>query len=138
MKVELSSSDSISVRSLVAALEGARNAADGQAFAAPMAPDADFVTIRAEHFRGRQAIGDGHDAIFRTIYAGSKTKFTIDSARMIGDEVALLHVRSELDALSGPLAGRHHAVFSAVLRRRGDGWEIVSFHNTVAPPPQRQ
>jgi uncharacterized protein (TIGR02246 family) len=102
-----------------------------------MAEDADFVTIRAEHFRGRQAISSAHDGIFRTIYAGSKNRYTIDSVRLLHEDVALLHVKAVLDAPAGPLAGRHEALFSAVLTREPSGWRIASFHNTLAPPAGR-
>lgn len=133
MTASLSSSDQAALTGIVAALEAAWNAGDGRAFAAPMAEDADFVTIRAEHFRGRDAIAAGHAAIFSTIYAGSRNRYTLDSARLLGPDVALLHVRSVLDAPSGPLAGRHEALFSAVLTRRPAGWQIAAFHNTLAP-----
>ena len=104
---------------------------DGSAFAAPFAADADFVNIRGEHFRGRQAIAAGHAAIFRTIYAGSTTQMTVEAARLMRPDVALVHVRSVLDAPQGPLAGRHGALFSVVLTKEAGGWEIAAFHNTL-------
>ena len=105
----------------------------------PFAGDADFVTIRGEHFRGRSAIGAGHTAIFRTIYAGSTVRFTVESARLLRPDVALLHVRSVLNAPSGPLAGEHSACFSMVLTKERGSWEIAGFHNTLeaAPGPPR-
>lgn len=120
---------------IVNELESAWNAGDGVAFGAPMAEDADFVTIRAEHFRGREAIAAGHSAIFRSIYAGSRNRFSIESMRMLRDSVALIHVRAALDVPAGPLAGRHEAMFSAVLTLENGAWSIASFHNTLAPPP---
>jgi len=130
----LQSSDRVAIEALVADLEAAWNAGDGARFAAPFAPDADYVTIRAEHFRGRHAIATGHAAVFRTIYAGSVNRYTVDSVRLLARDVALVHVRSVLDAPSGPLTGRHTAMFSAVLTRAADGWAIASLHNTLAPP----
>lgn len=120
---------------IVGELESAWNAGDGAAFGAPMAEDADFVTIRAEHFRGRQAIVAGHSAVFRSIYAGSKNHFSVDSMRMLREGVALIHVRAVLEAPTGPLAGRHEAMFSAVLLQESGAWLIASFHNTLAPAP---
>jgi len=130
----LSPAERSALEAAVCALEAAWNAGDGDAFGAPMAEDADFVTIRAEHFRGRKAIAAGHAAIFRTIYAGSKNRFTVESARVLREGVALVHVKSVLDAPAGPLAGRHEALFSAVFTREPQGWRIASFHNTLAPP----
>ena len=132
----LSSADYAAIEGLIHKLESAWNAGDGTAFAVPFALDADFVTIRAEHFQGRDAIAGGHQAIFRSIYAGSKNCYTVESMRLLHPDVALVHVKSVLDAPQGPLAGRHNALFSAVLIRGAAGWQIVSFHNTLAPPPE--
>lgn len=120
---------------LVARLQAAWEAMDGNAFGAPFATDADFVNIRGEHFRGRAAIAAGHAAIFRTIYAGSTTRMTVEEARLLRPDVMLVVVHSILDAPSGPLAGQHGARFSMVLTRSGSEWEIAAFHNTLESPP---
>ena len=129
----LSDAERAELERIVHGLEAAWNAGDGVAFASAMASDADFVTIRAEHLRGRETIAGGHSAIFRTIYAGSRNAYTVDSVRLLRPDVALVHVRAVLDAPTGPLAGRHSALFSAVLTREPGGWQIASFHNTLAP-----
>jgi uncharacterized protein (TIGR02246 family) len=126
--------DRAAIEGIVTKLESAWNAGDGAAFGEPFASDADFVNIRAEHFRGREAIANGHSAIFRTIYAGSSNRLTLDSLRLLRSGVALVHVSAVLDAPSGPLAGRHTALFSAVLTKESSGWEIASFLKTLAPP----
>jgi len=107
-------------------------------FAAPFALDADFVTIRAEHLRSREAIANGHAGIFRTVYAGSANKFTLESIRLLRSDVALIHVQAALSVPAGPLAGKHNARFSAVLTRESGGWQIASFHNTLAPSSEVQ
>jgi uncharacterized protein (TIGR02246 family) len=129
----LKPSDRAAIDAIVSSLEAAWNAGDGGRFAAPFAPDADFVTIRAEHLRGREAIGAGHAAIFRTIYAGSVNRFEVESARLLRPDVALVHVRSTLNAPTGPLAGTHTARFSLVMTREASGWQIASLHNTLSP-----
>jgi uncharacterized protein (TIGR02246 family) len=131
MPADLTRDDRAALESVVRRLEAAWNAMDGSAFAAPFASDADFVTIRGEHFRGRPAIAAGHAAIFRTIYAGSTNQFSIEGTRLLRPDVALVHVRSLLDAPHGPLAGRHRARFSLVLTKEAGGWEIAALHNTV-------
>jgi len=93
MPPDLAPEDQAGLERIVNQLEAAWNGMDGSAFAAPFAGDADFVTIRGEHFRGRSAIGAGHAAIFRTIYAGSTVRFTVESARLLRQDVGLLHVR---------------------------------------------
>lgn len=135
MSMELQAADRIALESIVKRLEAAWNAWDGDAFGAPFAADADFVNIRGEHFRTRAAIAAGHAAIFKTIYAGSTNAFTIESARLLRPDVALVHVRAQMEAPHGPLAGRHGACFSMVLTRESSGWEIASFHNTLEAAP---
>jgi len=132
----LTPDDRAAVERVVRRLESAWNAMDGTAFAAPFTEDADFVTIRGEHFRGRPAIAAGHAAIFRSIYAGSTCHLTVETARLLRPEIALAHVRSALDAPQGPLAGKHAARFSLVLAMEPGGWEIAALHNTVESGPQ--
>lgn len=137
MAESLGAADRSELEAVVARLETAWNAGDGGAWGASFAKDADFVTIRAEHIRGREAIARGHAEIFRTIYAGSTNHFTVESARLLRPDVALVHVRAILDAPTGPLAGRNAATFSLVCLRGASGWEIAALHNTLAPPAAR-
>jgi uncharacterized protein (TIGR02246 family) len=134
MSTDLAPADRAALESIVARLEAAWNAMDGPAFAAAFATDADFVTIRGEHYRGRPAIAAGHSAIFRTIYSGSTNRCTIEAVRLLHPQVALVHVQSVLDTPQGPLAGRHAARFSLVLTKEPGGWEIAALHNTLEAP----
>jgi uncharacterized protein (TIGR02246 family) len=135
---DLAPSDRAELDGIVGQLAAAWKAMDGSAFAAPFGVDADFVNIRGEHFRGRPAIAAGHSAIFRTIYAGSRIRLTVEAARLLRPEVALVHVHSLLDVPQGPLAGRHGARFSMVLIKEPQGWEIEAFHNTLEGGQGRQ
>jgi uncharacterized protein (TIGR02246 family) len=135
----LSAEDGTVVEALVASLEAAWNAGDADAFAAPFTVDSDFVNVRAEHFRGRTAVAAGHAGIFRSVYAGSTNRYTVEAARLLDPDIALVHVQAVLDVPSGPLAGHLRALFSMVLVRASPGWQIASFHNTMQPPaPDRE
>jgi len=90
--------DQVELEAIVRRPEAAWNAADGSAFAEPFAPDADFVNILGEYFRGRPAIAGLHAAIFRTIYAGSTNRLTIEAVRLLRSDVALVRVHSTVDA----------------------------------------
>jgi uncharacterized protein (TIGR02246 family) len=114
-------------------LERAWNAADGAAFGAPFADDADFVDIRSDLHHGRPAIAAGHQALFDSIYRGSTVSMELLAVRPLGGDLALAHVRSTLTAPAGPLAGTNHSTFSMVLRR-ASRWEVAAFQNTLAPP----
>src|SRR5687767_7824762 len=97
MNSTLEPRDRFALEGIVQQLETAWNAGDGVAFAAPLSDDADFVNIRAEHVRGREAIAAGHVGIFRSIYAGSTNRYAIETARLLTPDIALVHVRSELE-----------------------------------------
>ncbi|MES2307009.1 MAG: SgcJ/EcaC family oxidoreductase [Gemmatimonadota bacterium] len=133
MTSPIDAADRSAIDAIVANLQRAWNAGDGDAFAVPFAEDADFVNVRADHHRGRGAIAGGHNGIFRSIYAGSTVAYQVKSARLLAGDIALAHVQAELNVPAGPLAGKINALFSAVLRRTASGWEIVSFHNTALP-----
>ena len=64
-------------------------------------PDADFVTVRGEVMKGTGEIEAGLSRIFRT-RAGNATLREIDaSIRLLGPDVALVHVTNELSGLVG-------------------------------------
>ena len=104
---------------------------DGPAFAQPFAQDADFVNIRGEHFRTREAIAKGHQGIFDTIYKGSVVRYQVVGVRAIEQGILLAHVKTMLNAPTGPLAGEHRSLFTVVLVQGQDGWRIAAFHNTL-------
>ena len=119
------------VSDIVGELERAWNSADGAAFARPFTDDADFVNIRGEHMRTREVIGKGHQGIFNTIYKGSVVRYQVSAAREIAPAVLVAHVKSKLNAPTGPLAGEHGSLFTVVLVRQQDEWRIAAFHNTL-------
>ena len=124
-------------KELIGRLEDAWNAADGRAFGEPFTADADFVDIRGEYHRGREAIAAGHQAIFDSIYKDSSVNYELIQARELSEGTILAHSTGVLRAPSGPLAGEHGAVQSLVLVREGDGWRVAGFHNTLVAQ-QRQ
>jgi len=119
------------VAEIVGDLEKAWNTADGAAFARAFAEDADFVNIRGEHLRTRDAIAKGHQVIFDTIYKGSVVRLEVAAARVVAPTVLVAHVKSKLNAPTGPLAGEHNALFTLVLVQDKGEWRIVAFHNTL-------
>jgi uncharacterized protein (TIGR02246 family) len=112
-------------------LEEAWNAADGAAFAAPFASDADFVNIRGDLHTGREEIAAGHQHIFATIYADSTVRYSVRQARELEDGVILAHISGTLNVPGGPMAGETNALASIVLVEDGGEHRIAAFHNTV-------
>jgi uncharacterized protein (TIGR02246 family) len=116
---------------LVQQLEDGWNAADGRAYGSVFTEDADFVAIRGDHHHTRQAIAMGHQHLFDTIYKGSKVRYAVVASRSIADTVILAHIKSTLDTPTGPLAGVHHALATAVLVQTNHTWRVTAFHNTL-------
>jgi uncharacterized protein (TIGR02246 family) len=119
----------------LARLETAWNAGDGSGYAAPFAEDCDFVDIRGEHHHGRLAVSGGHQAIFDSLYRGSRIRYTLESARPIRQGVILAPGAAILNAPSGPLAGEHSSTLSLLLLESDRTWQIASFHNTLVYRP---
>jgi uncharacterized protein (TIGR02246 family) len=119
------------ISKIVNELEKAWNAANGAGFARPFAEDADFVNIRGEYFRTREAIARGHQVIFDTIYKGSVVHYQRIGLRALATGVLLAHVKSTLKAPSGPLAGEHNSVFTIVVVQDQEAWHIAALHNTL-------
>lgn len=133
MSHTMNETDRAEIEHVVAQLEAAWNAGDGEAFAAPFAEDADFVNVRAEHFSGSAAVAQGHVHIFNSIYKGSRNHYSVRHARLLAADIALVHVDATLEIPAGPMAGTIRALFSAILERAGATWRVVSFHNTPVP-----
>ena len=119
------------VERVIERLETAWNSADGAAYAAPFAPDADFVNIRGELHSGAQAIGAGHQGIFDTIYKGSTVDYSLVKARELRDGEILAHVTGKLHVPEGPLAGDHEALGTVVLVPDAGEHRIAAYHNTL-------
>jgi uncharacterized protein (TIGR02246 family) len=119
------------VSNVVGELEKAWNAGDGAAFGRPFAEDADFVNIRGEHHHTREVIANGHQGIFNTIYKGSVVRYQVTDVRAIAPQVLVAHVKSTLEAPTGPLAGEHSSLFTVVLVQDQNDWRITAFHNTL-------
>ena len=113
-------------------LEEAWNAADGAASGEVFADETEFVNIRGEHFTGDGVmIGQAHQAIFDTIYAGSTMRYEIDVVREIVPGCIVAVVTSTLDAPTGPLQGVNQSKITVVITEQNGEWRIIAFQNTL-------
>jgi uncharacterized protein (TIGR02246 family) len=111
-------------------LETAWNAADGDSYGAVFTNDASFVDIRGDHHRSRIAIGKGHAAVFGSIYRGSKVRFEVTSASVVGN-VVVAHAQIAMDAPAAPLPPNAGSIASFVVVDDGGTWRIAAYHNTL-------
>jgi uncharacterized protein (TIGR02246 family) len=111
-------------------LQAAWNRADGKAYGSAFTADADFVDIRGEHHRGRDAIAGGHQAIFDTVYKASTIAYQASDARLVAPDVIVAHGVATLETPAGILAGRR-VIHTMVFVRQKGAWQIAAFHNAL-------
>jgi len=137
------SHDEAAIHDIVRRCEAAWNAADGVAWAAPFAEDADFVDVLGNPHQGRAAIEAGHRHIFATIYKGSRAEYRVERVRFMRPDVAVAFVHARLwsrlavavddprrEAHIGTTMSESQARSILMLARAGDRWQIVAFQNT--------
>jgi uncharacterized protein (TIGR02246 family) len=125
-----------SITAIVKQLEGAWNAADAAAFAAPFAQGADFVHILGAHYQGRETIQQGHQQIWDTIYKGSRTVYQIERIRMVRPDVAIVFVLSTVTMDGGGEQKVIQARPTMVMEKTGNLWQIVTLQNTLVGQPR--
>jgi uncharacterized protein (TIGR02246 family) len=130
-----SSADESAIKQIVQQVQDAWNAHDGKAFAAPFAPDADYVVVNGMKIKGREAIEKGHIQIFTTIYKDSHNLGTVKSIRFLRPDVAVVHIEWNLEVRPGGEKGQ--AMNTMVMTKENGKWHIAAFHNTPVPAQGR-
>jgi uncharacterized protein (TIGR02246 family) len=116
---------------LVATYADAWNRGDGAGFASVFAQDADFTSIRLDRVHNRADLAAGHQAIFDTVYKGTRLQADVESIRYVRPDVAVLNVDGQLVQADGVPVARRRSHALAVAERLVDGWRIVAFQNLV-------
>ncbi len=123
---ELPTQDATEIAAIVDALAATWNAADADGFARPFTDDASFVDIMALMDRGRPAIRERHEWLFRGPFQDSRVAYEVLDVQTIAPGVALAHVTAALDTASG----RIDTLASCVFVHRDGQWQLAVFHNT--------
>jgi uncharacterized protein (TIGR02246 family) len=137
-KAQAGAADEAAIRENVRQLEAGWNTKSGALFAKPFAEDADYVVINGIQLKGREAIQQGHQRIFDTIYKDSTLGLAAKQVRYLRPDVAVAHVSARLKTGQGGEADAHDAVITLVLTRDKGEWKIAAFQNTaVVAGPRR-
>src|SRR5215475_403962 len=96
MSQQVSESDRAAVEAIAAGLVDAWHHASGAEYASHFAEDADFVNVYGLHGKGRPAIAEGHDHIFKGVYAGSTIELSVTQVRPLAADVLLAHCRGRM------------------------------------------
>jgi uncharacterized protein (TIGR02246 family) len=112
-------------------LERAWNQADGAAFGEAFSPDTDFVDIRGGHHRGDAAVGQGHQALFDSVYAGSTIRYELEAARVVAPGCVVAVAAATLNAPSGPMEGVNRSRLTVAITEHDGRWSLTALQNTL-------
>ena len=119
------------------------NKGDTDGYSRDFATDGTFTNIRGMFFTGHQEFRDRHEAIFKGEFRGTSLKQEIVSLRFIRPDVAIAETFTWVSGFSkaGPppgtqvdAKGRLRTRLLQVLKKDGDEWKIVVYHNVDVKP----
>lgn len=122
--------DETAVMSVLTRLQTAWNTGDARAWANEFAPEADFTVWSGLRVRGREAIFEGHEMIFKGPYKGTTLTFSVDGVRWIRPDVAIVLTKG---ATPGGKEGDEMKQ-TFVISKHGKAWLIDVFQNTKVQP----
>ena len=122
--------DETAIRENVRQMEAGWNAKSGAQFAKPFAADADYVVINGMYIKGREAIAEGHQRIFDTIYRVSTLSLSVKQMRMLRPDVAVVHVTGANKFTRDGETRTSEAIITLVMTKESGAWKIAAFQNT--------
>jgi uncharacterized protein (TIGR02246 family) len=145
MRIGEKQSDIDAIEVLVEGMDEGWNRGDAEQFSIRFAADGGFTNVLGMVYYGRESFKERHDAIFKTIYKGSKSKLAITKLRFVRPDVAIADNDAEMSGFStlppGVRAGADGVMRSKlqmVLVKERESWWITAYHNVgVTPLPPR-
>ena len=133
--------DRLSVERLVAALADAWARGDASAYASRFADEGTFTNFLGMFFCGPEAFRERHDAVFKTVFKGSRLTLRIATLRFIRPDVAIVDADAELRNLMALPTGLtampdgtvRTKLLMVLVREHGDWW-ISAYHNVAVTP----
>jgi uncharacterized protein (TIGR02246 family) len=128
-------SDDEEIRAIWARACDAWTHGDAHAYGETFTADVDYVPYDGSLVRGRGAVVDSHDRLFRGVLAGSALVGEVESIRYVHPDVAIVHTMgSVLMPWRSKLPERRLSRQTVVAVRTGDGWRFTALHNTRVRP----
>jgi uncharacterized protein (TIGR02246 family) len=129
------------VRAALSRVADAWSAGDPDRYAALFTEDADYTAFDGTRMAGRQAIADGHRALFAGIMRRSRMTIRPPDIRLLTPDVAVACtvggiIMSWQRGRAHPSAKRLSAVTFVLVRHDGD-WPVTAFQNTRYRPWSR-
>jgi len=86
-----SNMDETKIKEMHAGMLKAWNAGSGAGFAAPFAPDADFIAFEGSQLKGRSQIAQFHQMLFETSSRGTRLDGGVHFVRFLRPDFAVMH-----------------------------------------------
>lgn len=129
--------DEEAVKANMTAYADAWNIHDAKQLVALFVEHADFVTVMGMWLKGREEIESNHAWVFSSLMRESRLTITHMQVRFLKPDVVVAHSTWELVghlSFDGEKLPRRQGVFSWVMTRQNDKWQIVVVHNTNTVP----
>jgi uncharacterized protein (TIGR02246 family) len=126
-----SSTDETTLRQMHAEMIEAWNRGSGAGFAAPFAPDADFIAFEGSQLKGRAQVAQFHQMLFDTSLKNTRLEGGVHFVRFLRPEIAVLHAWG-----TSTLAGQTNASPSRdsmqlfVCTKHGGYWQFDAVQNS--------
>ena len=119
------------VRGVLTKLVAARNRGDAKAYGEIFDEDADYVTIMGTHSKGRDAIAQLHEFLFKGPFKGSRLEgYGSESIIRFPNPDTAVVVSHGSATLANDTSGQDRSsINTTVLVRRGGKWLITAFQN---------
>jgi len=122
--------DEKAIRQVMKDISNAWSAGDGKKFADNFTDDVDFTIWNGMYINGREANIKGHQQTFDTFYKGTSLKAEIKKIRFLTDDVATVHLQSEMYRDGKRVEGVPMVVPLMVLKKENGKWRVAVFQNT--------
>jgi uncharacterized protein (TIGR02246 family) len=127
--------DEAEIRALYQKLIDGWNAGSGEAFGEPLTEDADFVAFDGTYFKGRQAVVDFQNVLFKKHLKGSRLTGKVSSVRFLTESVALMHaIGGTVMPGSRKASPARNSIQTLVAVKRSSSWRLAAFQNTRIKP----
>jgi uncharacterized protein (TIGR02246 family) len=133
------------IRRLLDRQVDAWNQGDAAAYAEDASEELWFTNILGQTATGRRPFRERHQAIFDTIFRGSRLQQEILRWRLLAPGVAIVETRVTLTGyralppgISPSAEGVLHTRLLQVLRQEEGSWRIAAYHNVAVSPARAQ
>ncbi len=138
--------DEDAIRQLVQDMQDGQNEKDAELFASAFAREHDYIAIngmflanqtRQDNARIHQRLYDESRSSVVGKYGEVEVRLEVSKIRPLAPGVAVVHARGEFRVKNRP-DNKAKNIITAVMQKREDRWEIVSFHNAPVQKHQEE